>query len=187
MGKVILLEHVSLDGFSAGPNNEIDWIIYDEELESLVTSLRKNVDATIYGRVTYSMMESYWPSVLNNPDSPVNQYEFASWLDKKLKVVVSRTLPSVKWNNTKLIKDNLAEEINQLKRGLEGNMLLIGSPTLVQSFIRENLIDEYRINVNPIILGGGLSLFNSIGKTVNLKLLSKRTFNSGVVSLHYGT
>lgn len=187
MGKVILLEHVSLDGFSAGPNNEIDWIKYDEELEGLVTNLRKNVDATIYGRVTYNMMESYWPSVLKNPDSPKNQYEFANWLDKKLKVVVSKTLPSVEWNNTKLIKDNLREEINKLKRELEGNMLLIGSPTLVQSFIRENLIDEYRINVNPIILGTGLPLFNNIDKRVDLKLLSKRTFDSGVVSLHYGT
>lgn len=187
MGKVILLEHVSLDGYCSGSNKEIDWIKYNREVEDYVTNIRKTVDATIYGRVTYQIMESYWPAVLKNPDSPKNQFEFASWLDKKLKVVVSKTLSSVEWNNTKLIKDNLADEINKLKRDLEGNMLLIGSPTLVQSFIRDNLIDEYRINVNPIVLGNGISLFNNIDRKINLKLLNTETFNNGVVGFHYGT
>jgi dihydrofolate reductase len=187
MGKVILLEHVSLDGFSAGSDNDISWIKYDSELEDYVTEIRKTVDATIYGRITYKMMENYWPSVLMNPESPKNQLEFADWLDKKLKIVVSRTLPSIEWKNTKLIRDNLANEINQLKRELEGNMLLIGSPTLVQSFIREKLIDEYRINVNPVIIGRGIPLFENINERANLKLLNTRIFNSGVVGLHYGT
>ena len=177
--------HVSLDGYMAGPKGEMDWIIYDKELEATVTDLRKNADATVYGRNTYQMMEYYWPSVLKNPDSPANQMEYAQWVDKKLKVVVSRSLDSVTWNNTKLITENLAEEINRLKKGLNGDLLLIGSAQLTHSLLKLGLIDEFRINLNPVLIGNGIPLFKDVKEGTKIKLVTATKLNSGVVVMHY--
>ena len=184
MGKLVLLEHISLDGFAAGPNKEIDWIKYDKELEDYVTELRSNTDATLYGRVTFQIMEEYWPKILKNPGSPANQMKYARWVTEKLKIVVSKTLSAVEWNNTMLIKDNIFEAITDLKEKLQGDILLIGSPTLVKSFMKLGLIDEYRIDINPILLGSGIKLFDGNNK-VNLRLLESTQFNSGVVAFHY--
>jgi dihydrofolate reductase len=185
MAKLILLMHVSLDGYMAGPNGEMDWIIFDDELNNHVTTIWKNAGGTIYGRTTYQIMENYWPGVLAKPDSNKSQFSYAQWVDQALKVVVSTTLPDVSWNNTTLIKSNVVEEISRIKKQEEKDLLLIGSAGLTHSLLATGLIDEYRINVNPVVLGNGIPLFKNISNRTNLKLKEAKHFNSGVVGLHY--
>jgi len=185
MGKLVSFLHVSLDGYMAGPNGEIDWIIFDDELNDYVVDVRQTADATVYGRVTYQMMESYWPTVLTDPNAGKNALDYAQWVDKKLKVVVSTTLPSVSWNNTTLIKNSVAGEISRLKKELPGELLLLGSGTLHQSLLQMGLIDEFRLTLNPIVLGSGIPLFKDIKDKLSLQLLDTKQFSSGVMALHY--
>jgi dihydrofolate reductase len=183
--KVIFLIHMSLDGFVAGPKGEMDWIVYNDELEKYSHDLHSSTDAAIYGRVTYQMMESYWPTVLTDPSATGGALDHARWLDKATKIVVSRTLDSVQWKNTVLIRDNIGQEMAKIKRQPGKDLWLLGSPTLAQAFMKHDLIDEYRINVNPVVLGNGKPLFGGLDKPLNLKLLEARTFTVGVVALRY--
>jgi dihydrofolate reductase len=114
MRKVIQLMHVSLDGFIAGPNGELDWIFYDKEMEDHAKHVMGNVDTAIYGRVTYQMMESFWPTVPSNPDSSQHELEHADWVEHVSKIVISKSLDKAEWNNTTLIKNNITDEISKL-------------------------------------------------------------------------
>jgi dihydrofolate reductase len=185
MRKVILLMHVSLDGFVAGPNGEMDWIVYDHDVEHDAHALHASTDAAIYGRVTYQMMESYWPTVLADPSSTGPALNHARWLDGATKIVISRTLEAVTWKNTLLIKDHVAEEIAKLKQQPGKDMWLIGSPSIVHEFMRHDLIDEYRLNVNPVVLGRGIPLFASADQPLQLKLQEAKPYACGVVGLRY--
>lgn len=185
MRKVILLVHVSLDGFMAGVNGEMDWIVYNKELERYSHDLIGSLDTSLYGRVTYQMMESYWPTVPGNPTSSKEDVEYAEWLNQAEKIVFSRTLDKVTWQNSRIVKDDIAGEIARLKQKPGKNMIMIGSPGLVQTFVQQNLIDEYRINVNPIILGSGKPLFAGMDHIQPLKLLEARKMEGGVVALRY--
>lgn len=188
MRKVIALIHLSLDGFAAGPNDELDWISYDNELEQYAHSLHDMTDAVIWGRRTYEGMAGYWLTVPGNPASTPAELEHASFLDKATKIVVSRTLERVEWNNaqnTVLIKDNIAEEINAIKQQQGKDIWFLGSTMLAQTFIQLDLIDEYRLNINPTVLGQGKSLFAGVTRTFPLKLLESKALKSGVVALRY--
>jgi dihydrofolate reductase len=184
MRKVIFLIHLSLDGYVAGPNGEMDWIVYNDEIEKYAHDLHDTTDAAIYGRVTYQMMEGYWPTVLNKPDAEAGELAHATWVDAATKVVFSRTLDSVQWNNTLLIRDNIAEEMAKLKQQPGKDMWLLGSPTIAQTFMRLGLIDEYRINVNPVVLGSGMPLIKGVDN-LKLNLIDSQTFKGGVVALRY--
>ena len=185
MRKVISFMHVSLDGFTTGPNGELEWAIVDEELNPYIDRLFRNVDTALYGRVTYQLMESYWPTVLADPKAPPRDLAHARWVDNVSKIVFSRTLSQVEWKNTRLVKDQIAEEIEALKheRGLD--LMIFGSPSLTHTFMHLGLIDEYRIFLNPIVLGGGFPLFQGISDWTKLKLIEATTFQAGVVALHY--
>ncbi|MEO8664500.1 MAG: dihydrofolate reductase family protein [Ignavibacteria bacterium] len=185
MRKVILLMHVSLDGFVAGPNGEMDWIIVNEEMYEGVNKILEDVDTPIYGRVTYGMMESYWPTIPSNPSSSALERKHAEWVEKVHKIVFSRTLDKVEWNNTRLIKENISEEMAKLKQKEGKNMMIFGSPGLSHTFMSLGLIDEYRLNINPVILGEGIPLFKNIDGKINLRLLESEQLKSGVVGLHY--
>jgi dihydrofolate reductase len=186
MRKVVLLEHVSLDGFVAGPHGEMDWIqVGDDALWDYVTALTADADAAIYGRVTYQMMESYWPTAADNPGATKHDLDHARWVNAATKLVFSRTLTSVSWQNTRLISDGIAEVIEAEKRQPGKNLLLIGSPGLAQSFMALGLIDEFRLNVNPVALGEGLPLFARRPERIGLTLAGVTTFASGVVGLCY--
>jgi dihydrofolate reductase len=185
MRKVIFLIHVTLDGFAAGPNGEMDWIVYNEEVEHYAHSLHSTTDAAIYGRVTYQMMDSYWPSVLADPSSSGPALDHARWYDSATKIVVSTTLDSVERKNTLVIRDHIAEEITKLKAQPGKDMWLLGSPSLAQTFMRLDLIDEYRINVNPVMLGRGQPLFSALDDPIKLELLEATTFKGGVTALRY--
>lgn len=188
MRKIILMIHLSLDGFAAGPNDELDWIAYDSELESYAHSLHDLTDAVIWGRRTYEGMASYWLTVPGNPESTAPELEHAGWLDKATKIVVSRTLDRIEWNNaqnTILIKDNIAEQINAIKQQPGKDIWFLGSTNLAQTFMQLDLIDEYRININPSVLGNGKPLFAGVTRNFPLKLLEAKPFKSGVVALRY--
>src|ERR1700752_722404 len=126
MRNVVLFMHVSLDGFAAGPNGELDWISYDEELEKYAEGIVSTVGVALYGRVTYWMMESYWPSVPANPASTEHDIDHAHWIENIPKIVFSKTLEKVEWNNTRLIKDNIAEEIQKLKQQPGKDLVIFG-------------------------------------------------------------
>jgi dihydrofolate reductase len=188
MRKVIALIHLSLDGFAAGPNDELDWIAYDDELEKYAHSMHAIADAVIWGRRTYQGMASYWLTVPGDPASTPAAFEHARWLDSATKIVVSRTLDRIEWNhakNTVLIRDNIAEEINKIKQQPGKDIWFIGSTMLAQTLMQLDLIDEYRININPTVLGRGKALFAGVTRKFPMKLLETRTFSSGVVALRY--
>ena len=188
MRKVVLFVHVSLDGYAAGPNGELDWIAYDDELqEYYVSEIESNVGSPVYGRVTYQGMESYWPTVLTDPSSDEKDRAHAQWLENVTKVVFSRTLKEVTWNNSILIQDNIPREIAKLKKQPGKDLVIYGSPGFAQTLMQLNLIDEYRLTVNPVILGNGIPLFTKSLDMTRLKLLKARTFTSGVVALFYQT
>jgi dihydrofolate reductase len=145
-------------------------------------------DTVIWGRRTYEGMASYWLTVPGNPESTPPEREHARWLDNATKIVVSRTLDHIEWNNaqnTVLIKENIAEQINRIKQQPGKDIWFLGSTTLAQTFMQLDLIDEYRININPTVLGEGKPLFAGVNRQFPLKLLQSKTFNSGVVALRY--
>jgi dihydrofolate reductase len=188
MRRVIFLIHLSLDGFASGPNDELDWIAYDEELEQYAHSMQDRTDAVIWGRRTYEGMASYWLTVPGDPASTPAALEHARFLDKATKIVVSRTLNRIAWGNTTntvLIKDNIAEEINRIKQQPGKDIWFLGSTMLAQTFMQLDLIDEYRININPSVLGSGKPLFAGVTRQIPLRLLESKTLKSGVVALCY--
>jgi dihydrofolate reductase len=179
MRKVIVSNLISLDGFFEGPNRELDWFVVDEEFFDYARDLLRTVDTILFGRVTYQMMASYWPTTTEN--DPVITHK----MNNLSKVVFSKTLSAVEWNNSSLVKENIAEEISQLKRQPGKDMVIFGSGNLVSTLTQLSLIDEYRIIVNPLILGNGNPLFKDLHDRLNLKLIKTKTLGSGVVILYY--
>lgn len=185
MRKVVLFAHISLDGFAGDVNGGLNFLSYDEELQNYAGELVKTVGAPLYGKTTYQLMEGYWPTVLNNPDADKHALEHAKWVHDIPKIVFSTTLDSVSWNNTTLIRDNVAEEVNRLKQEPGKDLVIFGSPGLAKTFMNLGLIDEYKLTLHPVILGNGISLFDSNATFNSLKLLETKTLGSGVVTLHY--
>jgi dihydrofolate reductase len=185
MRKVILSNEVTLDGFFAGPKGELDWHIVDEEFNQYAIDLLSKVDALLFGRVTYQLMADYWPAAATNPATPKSDLEIADKMNNLPKIVFSKTLQKVEWKNTRLVKENIAEEISKMKEQPGKDMVIFGSGSIVSTFMQHGLIDEYRIIVNPIILGNGNPLFKGIKDKHNLKLLKTKVLGSGVVILYY--
>ena len=182
MRKVIASPFVTLDGFMAGPQGEIDWNepYFDEEMAGYVGEQFAHLDTLLFGRGTYQLFVQYWPTQ-GVKDDPV----FAEKMNTLPKVVFSKTLESVTWNNARLVKDNIAGEIQSLKRQKGKNLVIDGSPGVIHSLTRLGLIDEYRLRVHPIVLGSGTPLFTGLRERMPLKLIESKTFQSGVVILHY--
>jgi len=185
MRKIISFMHISLDGFVAGLNGEMDWIKVDEEIFDYVGKRISEGDTALYGRVTYQMMENYWPFAGNKPTASKHDIEHSSWYNKAHKVVLSKTMKDVSLPNTKIISDNVSDTINEIKHQPGKEILLFGSPTATHSLIQLNLIDGYWLFVNPIILGQGIPLFVDIKDKIKLKLLTTRQFICGVTELNY--
>ncbi|MBS1669521.1 MAG: dihydrofolate reductase family protein [Bacteroidetes bacterium] len=189
MRKVISFMHLSLDGFVAGPNGEMNWIKVDEEIFDYVGKRISKGNTALYGRVTYQMMENYWPTAGDKPTASKHDIEHSKWYKKVHKVVLSKTMKNSDLTNTTIISDNLADRINEIKQTDNGGseeILLFGSPTATHSLIQQNLIDGYWLFLNPIILGRGIPLFVDIKDRINLKLLPiTRQFSCGVTELNY--
>ncbi|MDI3320964.1 dihydrofolate reductase family protein [Pinibacter soli] len=185
MRKIISFMHISLDGFVAGPNGEMNWIKVDEEIFDHVGKRISEGDTALYGRVTYQMMENYWPTVGDKPNASKHDIEHSKWYNNVQKIVLSKTMTEEDLRNTKIISDNLPERINDLKQQAGNEILLFGSPTATHSLIQLNLIDGYWLFVNPIILGRGIPLFENIKDKIKLTLSNSRQFTSGVTELSY--
>lgn len=177
--------HISLDGFVAGPNGEMDWIKVDEELFDYIGKRIGNTDTALYGRVTYQMMESYWPTAADQPTASKHDIEHAKWYSQAQKLVLSKTMEETGLNNTKIISTNLAASINAIKQQEGSEILLFGSPTATHALMKEGLIDGFWLFVNPIILGEGIPLFINLGGRIKLQLRHSRSFPIGVTELSY--
>ena len=185
MRKIILSLHTTLDGFVAGPNGEMDWIKLDDEMFDLVGKFTDEADTALYGRKTYQMMESYWPTAADKPNATKHDIEHSQWYKKVNKVILSRTLHSKETNNTTFISDNIFSEINGLKQQTGKNILIFGSPTAAHSLMEHNLIDDYWLFVNPVLLGQGIPVFGRIKEKTDLRFLMTKVFPCGVTALHY--
>jgi dihydrofolate reductase len=181
MRKVIVSNLMSLDGFMAGPNGEIDWFVVDKEFDAYARELFDEVDTLLFGRVTYELMAGFWPTPAADAEDPF----ITERMNSLPKVVFSTTLNTAEWENTRLVRENPVEEISRLKRQAGGDMMIFGSGTLVSAMAPCGLIDEYRIVVNPVVLGSGKALFRDIEKKIDLKLLKTRALNCGDVILYY--
>lgn len=187
MRKIISFMHISLDGFVAGPNGEMNWIKIDPEIFEHVGKRISKTDTSLYGRVTYQMMEGYWPAAGSKPNASRRDIEHSKWYSNVHKVVLSKTLKESDLPNTTVLNDNLSEEINEIKQQEGSEILLFGSPTAAHSLIQLKLIDGYWLFVNPVILGRGIPLFEDVKDKIKLNLLTTRQFTSGVTELSYLT
>jgi len=187
MSKIITTTWITLDGFIAGPNEEMDWIgeIYDEAMGKYEDDLVSSADTLLLGRVTYQSFAGSWPHVPDNPTASEGEKEYARKVNAMRKIVFSRTLEKVEWNNSTLVKEVVPEDIAQLKREPGRDMLIYGSASLVRTLTNFGLIDEYQLLVHPIILGSGKPLFQDIKDRAKLKLVNTKTHPSGVIVLSY--
>ena len=179
--------HASLDGFVAGPNGELDWAKVDDEIFDFVATMTANADTALYGRVTYEMMQGYWPTAAEQPNASKHDKEHSAWYKNVSKIILSKTLSENGLENTTVISNELAENINKIKAQDGKNILIFGSPTASHSLLNLGLIDEFWVFVNPVLLGHGIPLFKDVPETAKLNLLETKTFSSGVIALHYGT
>ena len=176
MCKVIMWDMVTVDGFFEGPQTDISWFVFEEELEKYIHETQEAAGALLFGRITYELMAAYWPS---------GQGRIADFMNRIEKFVFSRTLDSVDWNNTTLVKQNIPEAVSRLKASTGGDIFVFGSADLASTLIEHDLVDEYRIGINPVLLGRGTPLFKDRPHRRGLKLLDVRRLKSGVVILHY--
>jgi dihydrofolate reductase len=182
MRKLIYSMGVSLDGFIAGPGGEIDWSAPDEELHRFHNQQTREIGAHLCGRGLYEVM-SYWETADENPSRPEHELEFARiWKDLP-KVVFSRTLDNVE-GNARLVRDSVAEEVAKL-REQPGKDLAVGGAGLASTLIELGLVDEFRLFVSPVVVGGGTPYFPAMDERINLELVETRTFGSRVVYVRY--
>jgi len=185
MRHLIFFMHTSLDGFVAGPNGEMNWIKVDEEIFDFVATMTDKADTALYGRTTYEMMQGYWPTAGDAPDASKHDKEHSAWYKQVSKVVLSTTLSEEGLENTTVISDQLADNINTIKQQDGKNILIFGSPRASHSLLAEGLVDEFWLFVNPVLLGEGMPLFKGVKETTQLKLVESKTFGCGVIGLHY--
>lgn len=177
--------HTSLDGFVAGPNGEMAWINVADEIFDYAGARTDEADTALYGRVTFQMMDSYWPTAADQPSASKHDIEHSRWYNSVEKVVLSTTMEGDPAKNTRVIGNDLPAQINALKQQPGRNILMFGSPSAAHALMQHNLIDDYWLFVNPVVLGQGIPLFRDVPGPMQLKLETSVTFSSGVVCLHY--
>ena len=185
MRKIIVFNMVSVDGSFAGVDGNLDWHNVDDEFNKFAIEQLREFQTILFGRTTYQMFESFWPAALKDPKTSEDNRKVAQNINDLEKIVFSSTLENVKWNNSKILKEINPEEIKKLKQEPGKDMVIFGSGTIVQAMTNLNLIDEYRLMINPIILGQGKPMFKDMRDKVNIKLLSTKTFKNENVLLCY--
>ena len=184
MSKLSAFEHVSLDGYLVDAHGDMSWASKsDPEMNDFAAKSASGGGVLVFGRITYEMMASYW----STPTAAEQNATVADAMNKRPKIVFSRTLDDVTWENTKLIKGDPATEIEKLKAISDLDMVILGSGTIVSQLSQGGLIDEYQMIVNPIVLGSGRTLFDGVDHKLPLSLTSSRVFENGNVLLHYTT
>lgn len=185
MRKLISLMHMSLDGYVCGPQGEMDWIQHSDQIWDFVDQHIPEADTGVYGPTTFQMMEGHWPTVLKNNDAVGHQARHARWYAQAHKFVCSRGLTTLNNPAVQLIQDQLAEEITTLKQQSGKNIMVFGSPRLVHSLAQLGLIDEYVLTIRPVLLGGGIPMFDRTDRRSALQLASCTQFDHGALGVHY--
>jgi dihydrofolate reductase len=186
MRKLKLHVGMSIDGCIAGPNNEMDWIdfTWNEKLREYEDRLHEPVDTILLGRKMTDEFISYWSNVINKPEDP--EYTFAKKMIETPKIVFTKTLNKSEWPNTEIATGDLKDEITKLKsQEGGGDIIVYGGASFDSSLIKENLIDEYYLFINPVAIGNGKTIFKDLKKIRKLSLVESITFDSGTVLLHY--
>lgn len=183
--KLKLQIQTSINGYVAGPNGEMDWMTWDwtNDIKNYVSELTESVDTILLGRKMADGFISHWSSVLANPQNP--EFDFAKKMVDYNKVVFTNTLDKSVWANTELAKGNLTEEINKLKNSNGKDIIVYGGATFVSNLIKESLIDELHLFVNPTAIGRGMSVFSTLEKKQNFKLIHAIGFDCGITLLNY--
>jgi dihydrofolate reductase len=176
---------MTVDGYVAGPNGEMDWMIFnwDDALKQYVAQLTDPVDCIVLGRKLAEGFIPYWGSVAANPDDP--QHLAGKKFTDTHKVVFTRTLEQSAWNNTVLAKDDLAQEIRKLKNQEGNDIIAYGGATFVSALIKQGLVDEFHLFINPAVIGKGMTIFNDLDSKQDLALVKATPFDCGIVVLHY--
>ncbi|WP_149694631.1 dihydrofolate reductase family protein [Chitinophaga sp. CF418] len=183
MRKIIVSMNVTLDGFMAGINGELDWHfpLWNDEMSIYFCDQLGKTDTILLGRVSYERMARYWP----NKTFTGIELEYADMMNNHNKVVFSQTLESATWSNTRLVRENIGEEVLKMKQSPGKDMIIYGSGSIVRSFIQEGLIDEFQIWVHPVFIQHGVPMFRDMEENIHLQFMKARTFRSGVVILYY--
>jgi dihydrofolate reductase len=181
MRRILTFLVSTVDGYYEGPNQEFDWPVVDEEFNQFALDQLDEVDTLMFGRVTYELMASYWPTPAAQQDDP----KVAGKMNGLPKIVVSRTLETADWANTRVINGDVAAELGKLKQQPGKDIAIMGSSNLTVSLLQLGLLDEVRLMVHPIVLGDGKSLFRTAKERIPLKLVKTRPFRSGSVMLTY--
>ncbi len=181
MGKLSAFSFITLNGYFAGPSGDISWHRHGGEENEYAMEGLKSESVLIFGRVTYQMMASYWPTPLAMKNDPA----VAEGMNKAEKIVFSRTMKKADWDNTRLVKNDMIEEVKKLKRRRGKDLTILGSGSIVAQLAEQGLIDTFAIMVDPVALGAGTPLFKGMKQKLDLKLTSTRAFKSGVVLLTY--
>jgi dihydrofolate reductase len=184
--KLKLHVQMSIDGCIAGPNNEMDWMVFygDEKLKEYENRLHEPVDTILLGRKMTNEFISYWSDVMDNPEDP--EYAFAKKMMETPKIVFTKTLSKSEWPNTELATGDLKDEITKLKsQNGGGDIIVYGGASFDSSLIEENLIDEFYLFINPVAIGNGKTIFKDLGEIRKFALVESIAFDSGIVLLHY--
>ena len=182
MRKLIVFNMVSVDGFFVDSEGDMRWAHKnDAEWNAFTSGNASGSGVLVFGRITYELMASYWPTPMALQNSPV----VAKGMNEMPKIVFSRTLDKASWSNTKLIKGDLAAEVRKLKQESGPDMVILGSGSIVSQLTQDNLIDEYQLALSPIVLGKVRTLFEGVQAKMNLKRTNSRTFGNGTVFVCY--
>lgn len=185
MRKVFLHINVSLDGFIEDESHEMDWHFVDDEFEEYINEVLGSIDAMIFGRVTHQLLAEYWPTAGSNPEASKRHIQAARMMNSLPKYVMSNGSYTSDWQNSHTVGGDIAAQIKRLKAQPGKDIALFAGARAAQTFMKLDLIDEYRIIVSPALLGSGTPLFSHGRRKVKLKLLDARTFSSGAIVLRY--
>lgn len=181
MRKLTMYNFITLNGFYKGINEDISWHRHGGEEEGFSQDSLQHNNTLVFGRVTYQMMASYWPTPIAMESMP----EVAKGMNSAEKIVFSNTLTQADWHNTKILNGDITETMRKLKQQPGNDMTILGSGSIVSQMANANLIDNYEIMIDPVAIGNGTPLFNGIQNNLNLKLTNSRVFKSGVILLSY--
>jgi dihydrofolate reductase len=188
MRKLIVSINVTLNGFMAGPNGNLDWHVpyWNEEMSRVASEQLSNADTILLGRITYNAMAGYWPAQQASSYAAREDVAFSDMMNNYEKVVFSKTLTTVSnWSNSRLANRSIAREINELKQQPGKNIIVYGSGKLVTALIRHNLVDEYHIWIHPVVIEQGRALFNNLHGRLNIHPYKTKVFDTGVVLMCY--
>lgn len=185
MRKLVLIVHTSLDGFVAGTKGELSGFEAGEENLAFVAELTGEVDAALFGRISYQLLDGFWPTAKDRPNATTGEIAYSTWYANVHKIVVSKTLTNQQLPNTTIISGDVIAEISDIKKQTGKEILIFGSPSVAQILMQHDLIDSYWIFINPIIFGKGIPLFTELPNKSKLKLLTTKQFPNGEIAMNY--